>query len=377
MNTLHTQLAIAGGGVGGMTAAIYAARAALRPLVLTGGKPGGQLGRSDDVEDFPGFVDGVVGRRLGELLIRQASRFGAEVRFSRILDIDLAERPFALTAGDLRVTCDALILALGASPRWLQIPGEQRLWGRGVYADALNGASHHAGEPVVVVGGGDGAAEQALYAARFASQVTVVHRRDQLRASAILERRLGANDKISIDWSSELTSIEGDSAVTAVRTRDANTGESDEIRAGAVFIAIGQTPNSELVHGQVATDLDGYVAVTPGTARTSLRGVFACGEIMDRRYRQAVTAAGTGCMAALDAERFLMHGALATGATVSGDRLVVTGELEEIVDVPFGEAISARDHGLGDPHGPPRRSELAHNPEDIGANLPHEATTDS
>lgn len=376
MDPIYTQLAIAGGGLSGMTAALYAARAGLRPLVLTSGTPGGQLCRSDNVEDFPGFVDGIVGRRLGELVMRQAMRFGAEVRFTRITEIDVGERPFTLTAGYKAIQCDALIVALGASPRWLGVPNERRLHGRGVYHHALGHACRHADNPVVVVGGGDSAAEQALYASRFASEVTVIHRRDRLSAAVVLERRLADSPRIEILWDCELARVDGDDAVESVTIRD--PGGERVLPASAVIIAVGQDPASELLRGQLAIDSDGYVVVSPGTTRTSVDGVFACGEIIDPRYRQAVTAAGTGCMASFDAHRFLTRPATQSDDLAPVERMVVTGELERVdpaIAAALG-ALTARDRPLGERRGPPRDPDLTRHPEDLAVQLLHEATSD-
>ena len=373
MATFHSQLVIVGGGPAGMTAAIYAGRAGLRPLVLNGETIGGQLGRTDDVEDFPGFVEGIIGRRLVELFFRQAVRFGAEIRFERVTDIDLSRRPFMLaTSEDRRIACDALILALGASPCRLGVPGEETLRGRGVHHTAVGRAARYAGMPQVVVGGGDSAAEAALYAARFASRVIVVHRRDRLRAANVLQQRLARSDKIQFAWSSVVTRIIGETGVESVVIESLGDIEPVEVPASAVYVTIGQKPNTELVRGQLDLTRSGYVVVEPGTCRTSVDGVFACGEIMDPSYRQAITAAGMGCMASIDAERFLGQ-AMVEELEMPEEELILTplmdDELAEDTEGLVGVTVRESER-----HGPPEDD--VPDVEDLAEELLHDATTD-
>ena len=298
-------LVIAGSGPAGYTAAIYAARAELSPLVFAGLEFGGQLMLTTDVENYPGFPEGVTGPEMMEMFRQQAERFGAEIVNEDVDSIDVSKRPFTLRAGEREVSADAVIVATGASAKWLGLESETRLQNRGVSACATCDGALYRGKPMVVVGGGDTAMEEALFLTRFATKVTVVHRRDELRASRIMAERAQAHEKIEFAWNSIVDEILGDEYATGVRLRDVHSGESREVPAEAVFIAIGHEPNSAFLAGALELDDVGYVKVEAGTTRTSVEGVFACGDVMDPTYRQAVTAAGSGCMAAIDAERWL------------------------------------------------------------------------
>ncbi|MEE9281002.1 MAG: thioredoxin-disulfide reductase [Myxococcota bacterium] len=301
----HRRVVIVGSGPAGYTAATYAARADLDPVVVAGLQFGGQLMLTTDVENYPGFPEGVTGPALMELFQKQAERFGARVVLEDATAIDLTRRPFRVRTAERAFTADALILATGASARWLGLESETRLQNRGVSACATCDGALFRGKPMAVVGGGDTAIEEALFLTRFATRVTLIHRRDQLRASKIMQDRARANEKIEFLWNSVVDEVLGDEFVTGVRVRDAQTGETREVPVEALFVAIGHQPNTDLVRGQLELDPVGYIKVEPGTTRTSVEGVFASGDAVDPTYRQAVTAAGTGCMAAIDAERWL------------------------------------------------------------------------
>jgi thioredoxin reductase (NADPH) len=301
----HRKIAIVGSGPAGYTAAIYTARAELSPLVVAGFAFGGQLMLTTDVENYPGFPEGVSGPEMMELLQKQAERFGAEVLPEDAEEIQLEGPPFRLRTASRLVTADAVILATGASARWLGLESETRLQNKGVSACATCDGALYRGKPMAVVGGGDTALEEALFLTRFATRVTVIHRRDALRASKIMQDRALAHEKIEFAWNSVVDEVLGGEYVTGVRLRDVDSGARRELPVEAVFVAIGHRPNTELLKGRIALDDVGYVRVEPGCTRTSQEGVFACGDVMDPTYRQAVTAAGTGCMAAIDAERWL------------------------------------------------------------------------
>ena len=301
----HRRLIIIGSGPAGYTAAIYAARAELEPLLLAGLQFGGQLMLTTDVENYPGFPEGVTGPDMMELLQKQAERFGTKVLMEDATELDVSQRPFTVKTAGKTYTADALVIATGASAKWLGIDSEQRLMNRGVSACATCDGALFRGLPMAVVGGGDTALEEALFLTRFATKVTLIHRRDELRASRIMQERARSNEKIEFAWNSTVDEILGDEAVTGVRLKHVHTGETREIPLEAVFIAIGHKPNTQLLGGQISLDDVGYVKVEPGTTRTNVEGVFACGDAADSVYRQAVTAAGTGCMAAIDAERWL------------------------------------------------------------------------
>jgi thioredoxin reductase (NADPH) len=303
--TEHRRIVIVGSGPAGYTAAVYAARAELEPVVIAGLQFGGQLMLTTDVENYPGFPEGVTGPEMMDLFRRQAERFGAQVLTEDATRIDVSSRPFRVETAAKTWTCDALVLATGASARWLGLESEQRLQNRGVSACATCDGALFRDKPMAVVGGGDTALEEALFLTRFATKVTVVHRRNELRASRIMQERALAHEKIEFAWNSVVDEILGDDEVSGVRLRDVKSDETREVPVEAVFIAIGHKPNTDLVAGQIALDEVGYVKVEPGTTRTNVEGVFACGDAADPTYRQAVTAAGTGCMAAIDAERWL------------------------------------------------------------------------
>lgn len=301
----HTAIAIVGSGPAGFTAALYTARAELSPVVLAGFSFGGQLMITTDVENYPGFPDGIGGPELMELFQKQAERFGALVHNEDVIRVELDSRPFRIETDERSLTADALIVASGASAKWLGLPSEERLMNKGVSACATCDGALYRGARMAVVGGGDTALEEALFLTRFASSVHVIHRRDELRASRIMQQRARENPKIEFVWNTVVDEIVGDDEVRAVSLRDVRSGEKIELEVGAVFIAIGHLPNSELFARWLETDPAGYLRVEPGSTRTSVAGVFACGDVMDPGYRQAVTAAGSGCMAAMDAERWL------------------------------------------------------------------------
>ena len=308
----HVRVLIVGSGPGGYTAAIYASRADLTPVMLAGsgmnkeiGIPGGQLMLTTDVENYPGFPDGVTGPDMMDHFRRQAERFGTEVLYTDATSCDLGSRPFRVESGEGAFTCDALIIATGATAKWLGLESEERLQNRGVSACATCDGALYRNKEMAVVGGGDTALEEALFLSRYATKVTIIHRRDQLRASKIMQERGKSNEKIEFLWDSVVTEVLGGDEVTGLRIKNLKTSVESELAVGALFVAIGHKPNTDLLRGAVERDDVGYIKVTPGTTRTSLEGVFACGDAMDPIYRQAVTAAGTGCMAAIDSERWL------------------------------------------------------------------------
>ncbi len=305
MEVEHTKVLIVGSGPAGYTAAIYSARADLAPVVLAGLQFGGQLMLTTDVENYPGFPDGVSGPDLMEHLERQAERFGTRVLREDATRIDLTRHPFEVESADKQFRCDALIIATGASARWLGLDSETRLQNRGVSACATCDGALYRGKAMAVVGGGDTAIEEALFLTRFASRVSVIHRRDELRASHIMQERARAHEKIDFVWNAIVEDVLGDEFVTGVRIRDVTNQAQRDLAVEALFIAIGHVPNTELLRGQIDLDGAGYIKVEPATTRTAVEGVYACGDVMDPTYRQAVTAAGTGCMAAIDAERWL------------------------------------------------------------------------
>jgi len=295
---------ILGSGPSGLTAALYAARANLRPLVLKGIDAGGQLMLTTEVENYPGFPDAVLGPELMEKMEKQAARFEAELLHQEATRADLSSRPFGIWSGDEEWRARSLIISTGAKAKMLELPSERRLLGHGVSTCATCDGFFFRGQGVLVVGGGDSAVEEALFLTRFATKVTVVHRRDDLRASKIMQDRAFANDKIEFVWDSVVDGVLGDVQVAGARLRNVKTGEMSEVAAGGIFVAIGHNPNTQLFEGQLEL-ADGYIVVQEPTTRTSVQGVFAAGDVVDHIYRQAITAAGMGCQAAIDAERFL------------------------------------------------------------------------
>jgi thioredoxin reductase (NADPH) len=298
-------IVIIGSGPAGLTAAVYAARANLAPVLVEGWQSGGQLATTTEVENYPGFPTGIMGPELMKYMRSQAERFGTQFLTGEVTAVDLKTRPFTITVdGERREQANALIVATGASPIRLNVPGEQRLWGHGVSTCATCDGYFFKDAHLVVVGGGDSAIEEAIFLTKFASQVTVVHRRDKLRASKIMQDRAMKNEKINFSWNSVVEEILGDSIVTGVRLRNIMTGRKTDVPCTGVFIAIGHIPNTDLFRDQLDMDQAGYIVTRKGTA-TSIPGVFAAGDVQDFTYRQAVTAAGSGCMAAIDAERYL------------------------------------------------------------------------
>jgi thioredoxin reductase (NADPH) len=301
------KVVVIGSGPAGLTAALYAARANLTPLLIEGLEAGGQLMLTTMVENWPGFRDGIMGPDLMAEMRAQAERFGTEVRQGNVMSVDLMRRPFTISMAEgAPVTTDSLIIATGASARWLDIGSDRKLSGRGVSTCATCDGYFFRGRPIAVVGGGDSAMEEAIYLTRFASRVIVIHRRDTLRASKIMQDKAFRNPKIEFIWDSEVVEVNDidKGEVTGVVVRNLKTGALTPVPIEGVFIAIGHTPNTSLFTGQIALDANGYI-VTQGGTRTNVPGVFAAGDVQDHVYRQAITAAGSGCMAAIDAERYL------------------------------------------------------------------------
>ena len=295
---------IIGSGSAGLTAAIYAARALLKPLVIAGSQRGGQLTTTTDVENFPGFPEGVQGPELMELMRRQAERFECDFIDEDATAVDFSRRPFRITAAGGTMSAEAVILATGAGANWLGVPNEQRLIGHGVSSCAPCDAFFFREKEVAVVGGGDSAMEEALVLTKFATQVTIIHRREQFRASKIMAERALRHGKIHVLWNTTVEDVVGNGSVTGLRLKDLKTGDLRDFKVDGLFVAIGHHPNTELFRGQIELDDQGYVVLKRSTM-TSVEGVFAAGDVHDRRHRQAVTAAGWGCMAAMDAEKFL------------------------------------------------------------------------
>jgi len=313
MANIHTKVLILGSGPAGLTAAIYAARANLAPIIVAGMQPGGQMTITTDVENYPGFPDVIQGPWLMEQMQKQAEHVGAKVMHDLIVKIDLSKRPFTCVgdSGDV-YTADTLIVTTGASARWLGLESEKKYQGFGVSACATCDGFFFRGKEVVVIGGGNTAVEEALYLTNHATKVTLVHRRDTLRAEKILQKRLFEHPKITMIWDSAVDEVlgkEGPLGVTGVRLKNVKTGATQEIKTDGLFVAIGHTPNTDLFKGVLDMDENGYLITAHDSTRTNIAGVFAAGDVQDHVYRQAVTAAGTGCMAALEADRFLTaHG---------------------------------------------------------------------
>jgi thioredoxin reductase (NADPH) len=308
-NTVSTRLAVLGSGPAGYTAAIYAARAGLQPVLIQGITPGGQLTTTTDVENYPGFRDVIQGPWLMEEMQAQAEHVGTKIVWDHVSAVDFSRRPFVLT-GDSGTLyhADAVVIATGAQAKWLGLPSEEHMKGRGASACATCDGFFYRGKKVAVIGGGNTAVEEALYMTNHSHDVTLIHRRDSLRAEKILQDRLFANEKIKVIWDSEVVEFVGGGdpeILVGLDIRNKRTGEISRIEVEGAFVAIGHSPATELFAGQLELDEDGYIKVEPGTTKTSVPGVFASGDVMDKIYRQAVTAAGTGCMAALDAEKFL------------------------------------------------------------------------
>ncbi|MXZ05339.1 MAG: thioredoxin-disulfide reductase [Rhodothermaceae bacterium] len=302
----HHRVLIIGAGPAGYTAALYAARANLAPVVYTGLEPGGQLTTTTDVENYPGYVDGVLGPAMMEDFKAQAVRFGAEVEYGEVTHLDLSQRPIKVVVDEeTGVLADTVIVATGASARYLGLENEKRLLGRGVSACATCDGAFFRGVDLAVVGGGDTAMEESLFLTRFASRVWLIHRRDELRASKIMQQRVMAHPKIEIIWNTVVTDVLGADEVTGVRLRNVTDNSERDLAVSGFFVAIGHTPNTALFKSWLDVDEQGYIETRSGSTQTNIPGVFACGDAQDHVYRQAVTAAGTGCMAAMDAERFL------------------------------------------------------------------------
>jgi thioredoxin reductase (NADPH) len=306
-NTDKVRCLIIGSGPAGYTAAIYAARADLKPIIYQGMQPGGQLTMTTEVENFPGYPNGITGPEMMEEFKTQAERFGTQVRYGVVTNVDFSQRPFKVTADDGNtILAETVIISTGASAKWLGMESEKKFMGQGVSGCATCDGFFYRGQDVAIVGGGDTAAEEATYLAKLCRKVYMIHRRDELRASKAMQHKVLNSVNIEMVWDSVPEEVLGDdSGVTGVRVRNVKTGESRDIQVMGFFVAIGHEPNTDIFKGQVELDEMEYVKTRPGTTQTSVEGVFACGDVQDHYYRQAVTAAGTGCMAAIEAERFL------------------------------------------------------------------------
>ncbi len=304
VDSVVERLIVIGSGPAGLTAAIYAARANLAPLVVAGYQYGGQLMYTTEVENFPGFPEGILGPELMEHFRAQAERFGARIENADVTRVDFSRRPFRVWVGDAEHRADTVIVATGASARWLGVPGEERLRGRGVSTCATCDGAFFREKEIVVVGGGDSAMEEALFLTRFAKHVTLMHRRDSFRASRIMAERALAHPKIDVAWNSAIAEVRGDEHVTSFLVRDILTGDLREMAADAVFVAIGHDPNTAIVRDYLELDAAGYI-VSPDGVHTNVAGIFVAGDVYDIRYKQAITAAGMGCRASLEAERYL------------------------------------------------------------------------
>jgi len=307
METENKKVVILGSGPAGYTAAIYAARANLNPMIITGYQKGGQLTTTTEVENFPGFPEGVDGNALMSQMENQALRFDTEIVFGEVTKVELAEKPFKIHVGDKQYTTDSLILATGASAQYLGLESETKYMGRGVSACATCDGFFYKNKDVAVVGGGDTALEEASYLTNFCNKVYLVHRRDEFRGSKAMQERVLNNEKIEVVWDSVVDEVIGEEpqGMTDLRVKNVKTGESRNLGVAGMFVAIGHKPNTSLVEGQLDLDEKRYLLTQPQSSKTNIDGVFACGDVMDSNYRQAITAAGTGCMAAIDAERWL------------------------------------------------------------------------
>lgn len=301
------KVVIVGSGPAGLTAALYAARADLAPIVFEGPEPGGQLTTTTEVENFPGYPEGVMGPKMMQDFRDQATRFGADCRWGIVTEADLNQRPFRLVVDEEHeLFAEAVIVATGASAKWLGLPNEQRLRGRGVTACATCDGAFFRNQHVLVIGGGDTAMEEATFLTKFASKVTIVHRRDEFRASKVMQQRVFDNAKIEVRWDSTIDDVLGDTVVDGVRLKNLKTGETDVLAdVTGVFLAIGHKPNTDLFKDVLEMDETGYLITKDKSSYTNIAGVFACGDAQDHTYRQAITAAGSGCMAAIDAERWI------------------------------------------------------------------------
>ena len=334
----HRTVVIIGTGPAGLTAALYAARANLEPLVYQGLQPGGQLVTTTDVENYPGYPDGILGPEMMENFEKQATRFGTDLRHGSVTAVDFSERPFRLVVDEeTPILADTVIISTGASAKYLGLDNEKRLLGRGVSACATCDGAFFRDEHLAIVGGGDTAMEEALFLTRFAKKVSVIHRRDELRASQIMQERAFANDKIEFVWNTAVTDVLGDNAVEGLRLKDTQTGEERTLDVTGFFVAIGHQPNTALFEGWLDMDETGYIQTLPDSTYTNVEGVFACGDAQDHVYRQAITAAGTGCMAAIDAERWL-----AEQGEISGVRTETEYHAAPAEDSDDGEPVQAK-----------------------------------
>lgn len=308
----HKEVIIIGSGPAGLTAAIYAARANLSPIIFEGDQPGGQLTTTNDVENFPGFEDGITGPDLMDVMRKQAVRFGAESKFEFVTKVDFSEKPHKVWVGDKLYTTETVIIATGASARYLGLPSEEKLIGFGVSACATCDAFFYKEKEVIVVGGGDSALEEAGYLTKFASKVYLAHRRDEFRGSKIMQKRVLENPKVEVLWNTTIDEVLGEpdqGGVVGARLKDTVTGEKRDMKIDGIFMAIGHTPNTKIFKDYLQTDETGYLVTKPDSTATDVEGVFAAGDVRDHVYRQAITAAGNGCMAALEAERYITENA--------------------------------------------------------------------
>ncbi len=306
MSIEQVKVLVIGSGPAGYTAAIYAARAGLKPVLYQGGQPGGQLTITTDVENYPGYPEGVMGPQMMVDFQKQAERFGADIRYGMVTSVDFSGWPHKVIVDESNeIEAEAVIISTGASARWLGLPDEERLNGKGVSACAICDGFFFKGQDVVLVGGGDSAAEEASYLSNLVNKVTMLVRRDEMRASKIMQQRVMNAPNIEIMWNTNAESLEGEEEVEAVNVINNKTGERSRINASAFFVAIGHTPNTDIFRDYLDIDEQGYIKTIPGTSKTNVPGVFATGDVQDKTYRQAVTAAGSGCMGALDAEKFL------------------------------------------------------------------------